>query len=69
MKVILQKYYIMYCLSNCFEWTETHFGTMQIPGIYCEGTLKLYKKDLNDPDNHDDVITLLESDILECKVK
>ena len=26
-------------------------------------------KDLNDPDNHDGVITHLESDILECKVK
>ena len=29
----------------------------------------LYKKDLNDPDNHDGVITHLEPDILECKVK
>ena len=27
------------------------------------------KKDLNDPDNHDGVITLLEPDILECEVK
>ena len=30
---------------------------------------ELYKKDLNDPDNHDGVITHRESDILECKVK
>ena len=30
---------------------------------------KLYKKDLHDPDNHDDVIIHIESDILECKVK
>ena len=30
---------------------------------------KLYKKDLHDPDNHDDVITNLELDILECEVK
>jgi len=29
----------------------------------------LYKKDLQDPDNHDGVITHLEPDILECKVK
>ena len=29
----------------------------------------LYKKDLNDPDNHDGVITHLEPDILECEVK
>ena len=27
------------------------------------------KKDLHDPDNHDGVITHIESDILECKVK
>ena len=32
-------------------------------------TEELYKKDLHDPDNHDDVITHLEPDILECKVK
>ena len=29
----------------------------------------LYKKDLHDPDKHDAVITHLEPDILECKVK
>ena len=34
-----------------------------------EYTDKLYKKDLHDPDNHDCVITHLEPDILECKVK
>ena len=30
---------------------------------------ELNKKDLHDPDNHDGVITHLESDILECEVK
>ena len=30
---------------------------------------ELYKKDLHDPDNHDGVVTHLEPDILECKVK
>ena len=30
---------------------------------------ELYKKDLHDPDNHNDVITHLEPDILECGVK
>ena len=30
---------------------------------------EVYKKDLQDPDNHDDVITHLEPDILECEVK
>ena len=34
-----------------------------------EYTKELYKKDLNDSDNYDGVITHLESDILECKVK
>ena len=30
---------------------------------------ELYKKDLHDPDNPDDVISHLEPDILECEVK
>ena len=34
-----------------------------------EYTEELYKKDLHDPDNPDDVITHLEPDILECEVK
>ena len=34
-----------------------------------ECTEELYKKDLQDPDNHDDVITHLEPDILECEIK
>ena len=34
-----------------------------------EYTEELCKKDVHDPDNHDDVITHLESDILECEVK
>ena len=34
-----------------------------------EYTEELYKKDLHDPCNHDDVITHLEPDILECEVK
>ena len=34
-----------------------------------EYTEELYRKDLNDPDNHDGVITHLEPDILERKVK
>ena len=34
-----------------------------------EYTEELYKKDLHDPDNHDGVITHLEPDVLECKVK
>ena len=34
-----------------------------------EYTEELFKKDLDDSDNHDDVITHTEPDILECKVK
>ena len=34
-----------------------------------EYTEELYKKDLHDPDNHNDMITHLEPDILECEVK
>ena len=34
-----------------------------------EYTEELYRKDLHNPDNHDGVITNLEPDILECKVK
>ena len=34
-----------------------------------EYTEELYKKDLHDPDNHNGVITHLEPDTLECKIK
>ena len=34
-----------------------------------EYTEELYRKDLHDLDNHDGVITHIESDILKCKVK
>ena len=33
-----------------------------------EYTEELYKKGLNDPDNHDSVVSHLEPDILECEV-
>jgi len=32
-------------------------------------TEELYKKDLNDPDNHDGMNTHLEPDILQCEIK
>ena len=34
-----------------------------------ENTEKLHKKSLNDPDDHNDVVTHLQPDILECEVK
>ena len=49
---------------NCMDLTEVE----DIKKRWQEYT-ELYKKDLHDPDNHDGVITDLEPDILECKVK
>ena len=43
--------------------------TEEIKKRWQEYTEELYKKDLHDQDNHDDVITHLEPDILECEVK
>ena len=50
---------------NCMDLTEAG----DIKKKWQAYTEKLYKKDLHDPDNHDGVITHLEPDILECKVK
>ena len=43
--------------------------TEDIKKRWQEYTEEQYKTDLRDPDNHDDVITNLEPDILECDVK
>ena len=50
---------------NCMDLTEAE----DIKKRWQEYTEELYKKDLHDLDNHDHVITHLESDILECEVK
>ena len=50
---------------NCMDLTEAE----DIQKRWQEYTEELYKKDLNDPDNYDAVITHLEPDILECEVK
>ena len=42
--------------------------TEEIKKRWKEYTKELYKRDLNDPDYHDGVITHLEPDILECEV-
>ena len=44
-------------------------GAEDIKTRWQEYTEELYKKYLHDPDNHNDVITHLEPDILECEVK
>ena len=50
---------------NCMDPTEAE----DIKKRWQEYTEELHKKDLHDPDNHDGVVTHLEPDILECKVK
>ena len=50
---------------NSMHLTETE----EIKKRWQEYPEEIGKKDLNDPDNHDGVITHLEPDILECKVK
>ena len=50
---------------NGMDLTEAE----EIKKRWQEYTEELYKKDLNEPGNHDGVITRLESDILESEVK
>ena len=50
---------------SCKELTEGE----EIKKSWQEGTEESYKKEINDPDNHNDMVTLLEPDILECEVK
>ena len=50
---------------NCTDLTEAE----DIKKRWQEYMEELYKKELHDPDNHDGMITYLEPDILECKVK
>ena len=56
---------------NCMDLTEA--GAIKKRLICTKNSVQecteLYKKDLNDPDNYDGVITHLEPDILECGVK
>ena len=51
--------------KNGMDLTEAE----DIKEMWQEYTEELHKKDLQDPDNHNGVITHLELDILECKVK
>ena len=51
--------------SNSKDLTEAE----EIKKKWQEYTEEIYKKDLNDPYNHDGVIIHLEPDILECEVK
>ena len=64
------------CLIITSEQVSVLFGPQEwvsldlhIKKRWQEYTEELYKKDLHDSDNHDDVISHLEPDILECEVK
>ena len=46
-----------------------YFGHLMRRDDSFEYTEELYKKDLHNPNNHDDMITHLEPDILECEIK
>ena len=48
--------------KDCKHLTEAE----EIKKRWKDYTEELYKKGLNDPDNHDGVVTYLEPDILEC---
>ena len=50
---------------NCKDQTEAE----KIKKRWQEYTEELYEKGLNDPDNHNDMVTYLEPDILEGEVK
>jgi len=51
--------------ENATDLTEAE----DIKKMWQEYIEELYKKYLNDPDNHDGVVTYLEPDNLECEVK
>ena len=51
------------------DWNGMNLTEAEDIKRWQEYTEELYKKGLNDPDNHDGLITHLELDILECEVK
>ena len=69
------------CLCHVWSWQARRQGPRQekkkkketeaknIKKTWQEYTEDLYKKDLHDPDNHEGMITHLEPNILEYKVK
>ena len=68
MRTIKENFHAKMCTikdRNSMDLTEAE----DIKTRWQEYTEELYKKDLNDPDNHNGVITHLEPDILECEVK
>ena len=59
-------------ITVCSEVNRNGMGLTEAEDIkkrWQEYTEELYKKDLHDPDNHDDAITNLEPDTLLCEIK
>ena len=54
---------------NWHKYRVSSFSCSVVSDFFVTSSGELYKKDLNYPGNHDGVITHLEPDILECKVK
>ena len=67
--VNLGRNWARFALCCCYACLQCTTDFEDIKKRWQEYTKELYKKDLHDPDNHDDVITDLEPDILECEVK
>ena len=57
---------LLVCFSLTWPNRKNFIGSKKRWQEYME---ELYKKDLHNPDNHNDVITNLEPDILECEVR
>ena len=61
------RWFILFSESSNPDWFIWIVSSLTI--ILSQKHTILYKKGLNDPDNHDGVVTHLEPDILECEVK
>ena len=60
-----QKWYDLTAAKYINKWCKKKKKKEEVAKIH----RRIDKKDLHDPDNHDGVITHLQPDILECKVK
>ena len=69
---ITQKHTLFSMWPSSSTFSPKHRSTIALLVQNCRAITQLYyvqKKSLNDPNNHDGVVTHLKSDILECEVK
>ena len=59
----------LFFIVSDFTFITSHIHSWVLLLLWLRLFILLYKKDLHDPDNHDGMITHLEPDILESKVK